>query len=219
VFEIKIFPASTGKPKNLFPDFMKIQLTVLFINLITFSIAQTNKIQGPIQFGEPYDTIYLKNETKIIYSATDNQWKIRILNSSIDTLFRTISMNESKSYLGWVKADFEDYFVMYTDQEGFDYMYIYKKQNGKILAHGSVIKFDTTRNIICYADWNKKDILYLFDFTSSTFEKYIFPTVPCLHWWYCIKGTEVTEKQLIIDYTGKNNSKLKAVFDRKKSSP
>jgi len=195
---------------------MKIILLLFFIGISgTCTLAQTKKTPV-IQPGVPYDTVQLKNETKLIYSSSDEHRVIRMISPDIDTVINTISIKYPKSSMGWLKADYDSYFVLYNGQAGFNYMRIFSKQNGKMIASGNVIEFDTINNIICYENGHSRDLLNLFNFKTSKFEKYITPTVPCLHWWYCIRVIEITGVQLILEVTGKNNIKSKSVYTRKK---
>ncbi len=192
---------------------MRIIFIALLIQLGTSCFAQNVKTQGIIHLGIPYDTICLKNGSKLIYSTTEKFRIIRLISPTVDTAIISFSIKSPKSAIGWLKADFDNYFILYHDQEGFN-MDICNKETGKTIAFVSVIEFDTIKNIICYADWNSPSIINLFDITNSKFEKYISPSVPCLHWWYCIKILEITEKELTLQYTGKNNIKIKKKYVR-----
>jgi hypothetical protein len=116
--------------------------------------------------------------------------------------------------MGYLKADYENYFIFYYRQYESKAMRIYDKKTGKTIATGDVMEFDTTKNIICYADWNRPYVINLFDFASSKYEKYISPTVPCLHWWYCVQIIGITEKELTILCTGQNNVKKEKKYVR-----
>jgi len=192
---------------------MRIIFEIILILVTTFHLPQTIASQGIEPHGIPYDTIYLKEETKLIYSKTDEFRIIRMVNPTIDTVIFSISMKEPISAVGWLKADFNNYFVFYHGQNEYKWMQIYDKRTGKIIAIGDVMEFDTIKNIICYADWDRP-ILNVFTFTYSKFEKYITPSVPCLHWWYCIQIIGITDKDLTIKYTGKDNIKYKKTYLR-----
>jgi len=196
----------------------KILFPTLLISFL-FCIVQNSKAQDPIQYGVPYDTVFLKNETKLIYSATEKSRIIRIINPTVDTILR-ITDTRSSSFLGKVKADYEDCFVLSDDEDAYENISIYKKENGKRLVFGQVVFFDTLSNAICYADWNKQDILYIFDFNRSVIEKYFTPSTNCLRFWYCIQVRAMNDTQFTIEYFAKNtNIKTKKTFTRAKTSP
>ena len=199
---------------------MNARLFLSFSILLVLSFIQPPKAQESIQYGTPYDTVFLKNETKLIYSATDKSRIIRIINPTVDTILRKMDIHSSISLLGKVKADFVDCFVLYEDLDGFDEMQIYQKETGKLLAGGPVVAFDTLTKVICYANWDKQDILYLYDFNRHAIEKYFTPSTNCLHYWYCIQVKAVTDTQFTIEYYAKNtNIKTKKTFTRSKTAP
>ena len=197
----------------------KILFPTLLISFL-FCIVQNSKAQDPIQYGVPYDTVFLKNETTLIYSATEKSRIIRIINPITDTILRITNIRGGSTFTGKVKADFEECFLLYDDLEGFDEMQIYKKTTGKLLAKGPVVLFDTIKNVLIYADWNKIDLLYLYDFKRSQIEKYFTPSTNCLHYWYCIQVKSVTDTQFTIEYYAYNtNIKTKKTFTRSKTFP
>ena len=192
--------------------------TLIFLFL--FSIVQNSKAQESFQYGIPYDTVFLKNETKLIYSTTEKSRIIRIISPTVDTILRITDTHGSTTSLGKVKADYDDCFVLYDGQDGFETFQINKKETGKTLAFGEVVLFDTTNNVLVYADWNKIDILYLYDFKRSAIEKYFTPSTNCLRYWYCIQVKAVNDTQFTIEYFAYNtNIKTRKTFNRLKSSP
>lgn len=192
---------------------MRIILFSLLIQLAALSTAQTSRTPGAITSGIPYDTIYLKNETKLIFMTNNENRSIRMVNAAIDTIIHSLSLKYPESSIGWLKADYENYFILYNRQKE-PILRIYDKQNGKTIGEGDVMAFDTIQNIICYADRNRPNVITLFDFTNSKLEKYISPTVPCLHWWYCVQIIRITEKELTILWTGQNNVKKEKKYVR-----
>ena len=187
--------------------------------VMMFSCIQSLKAQGSIQYGIPYDTVFLKNETKLIYSATEKLRIIRIITPVRDTILRSGGLHTDLPTLGRLKADYEDCFVLYDDEPGFDYMSVYKKETGKLLANGPVVLFDTLKNVLIYAG-DKIDMLYLYDFKRSTVEKYFTPSTNCLRYWYCIQVKSMTDTQFTIEYYAKNtNIKTKKTFTRSKPAP
>lgn len=192
---------------------MRIILFSLLIQLAALSTAQTSRIPSTITSGIPYDTIYLKNETKLIFMTDNENRSIRMVNAAIDTTIHSLSLKYSESSIGWLKADYENYFILYYRQKE-PILRIYDKQNGKTIGEGDVMAFDTIQNIICYADRNRPNVIALFDFANSKLEKYISPTVPCLHWWFCVQITRITEKELTILWTGQNNVKKEKKYVR-----
>ncbi len=189
--------------------------------VLLFSSIQSPKAQVSVQYGIPYDTVFLKNETKLIYSTTEKSRIIRIITPVRDTILRLGKLHTDLPTLGCLKADYEDCFVLYDDDEaGFAYMQVYKKETGKLLAIGAVVFFDTLKNVLIYATADKIDILYLYDFKRSTIEKYFTPSTNCLRHWYCIQVKSISETQFTIEYYAKNtNIKTKKTFTRTKTSP
>src|SRR5258706_7912877 len=120
---------------------MRIIFIVLLIPFGASCIAQNVKTQGIVSFGVPYDTNYLKSNAKLIFSTTDKFRMIRMISPTIDTVIISLSIKHSKNDLGWLKADYDNYFILYSDQEGFNYMKVCNKQTGSIIASGSVIEF------------------------------------------------------------------------------
>ncbi len=192
---------------------MRIILFSLLIQLAALCIAQTTKMPSTITFGIPYDTIYLKNETKLIFMTHNENRSIRMVNTVIDTTIHSLSLKYPESNMGYLKADYENYFIFYYRQNE-PVVRIYDKKNGKTIGYGDVMAFDTIQNIICYADSKIPNLIILFDFINSKYEKYFAPTVPCLHWWYCVQITRITEKELTIVWTGQNNVKKEKKYIR-----
>lgn len=198
---------------------MKLRLFLYTFAAISFFLVQNSPAQDPIQYGVPYDTVLLKNETKLIYSTKEKSRIIRIINPTVDTILR-ITDTHSSLWQGKVKADYNDCFVLSDDEDVYENISIYKKENGKRLVFGQVVFFDTLSNAILYADYNKQDILYIFDFNRSVIEKYFTPSTNCLRFWYCIQVKAMNDIQFTIEYYAKNtNIKTRKTFTRSKTSP
>lgn len=199
---------------------MKFRLCLSSFVAISFFLVQNAKAQDPIQYGIPYDTAYLKNETKLIYSKTDKSRIIRIINPAVDTILFSTSIHRDADIDGRVKADFESCVVLYYGSGAYEGMGIYNKQNGKLIAGGAVVAFDTIKEVMIYADGDKIDLLYLYDLKNSKLEKYFTPSTNCLSFWYCIQVKAITDTQFTIEYYAKNtNIKTKKTFTRPKPSP
>src|SRR5688572_23607624 len=125
---------------------MRILIFIFLFQLGTASKAQTVKSPGTITSGITYDTIYLKNETKLIFMTNNENRSIRMVNSSIDTTIHSLSLKYPESSMGWLKADYENYFIFYYGQTE-PILRIYSKQNGKTIGEGDVMAFDTIQNI------------------------------------------------------------------------
>jgi hypothetical protein len=95
---------------------MRIILFSLLIQLAALCTAQTTKMPSTITFGIPYDTIYLKNETKLIFMTHNENRSIRMVNTVIDTTIHSLSLKYPESNMGYLKADYENYFIFYYRQ-------------------------------------------------------------------------------------------------------
>src|SRR5690348_13498984 len=74
-----------AKPEKLNLANMNVRFLLGLSIVLMFSYIQSTKAQESIHYGIPYDTVFLKNETKLIYSIKDNSRIIRIINPTVDT--------------------------------------------------------------------------------------------------------------------------------------
>ena len=193
---------------------MRFKISILYIFITSVCSAQTI---SSVHAGVPYDTITLKNNYELIFSKTDALRVIQLVGHAKDTIIMAESISSSEKAVGWLEADFDDYFVLYFTYDD-DYtfmMHIFNKQNGKRIYTGTVIALDSINEVIFFKDLNMDNTLSLFDFKKDRIEKYMPPASPCLHWWYCIKKIAIADKSFTIEYTGNNNARLKKIYIRK----
>lgn len=191
---------------------MRIIFSILYLLSSFICSAQSINI---VRSGDPYDTIQLKNDYKLIFSKTESLRVIQLVGPTTDTIIMAESIYSSERAVGWLEADFEDYFVLYFTNDEYNFMlHIFNKQNGKRVLSGTVLGMDTRQRVSYFEDFEKRNMLSLFDFNNGKIERYALPSTPCLHWWYCIKKISLTDKDLTLEYTGSNNASLKKIYNR-----
>jgi hypothetical protein len=188
---------------------------LIIILLLRLGYIGQSQAISVVETGVPYDTILLKNNCRLIYSKTYDLRIIRFIGPTIDTILKADSIFVPEKTVGWLGADFDHYFAWYYTYSGFyDLMHIFKKENGKRIASGIVIAIDTLNEAIYFEDFNKRNLLTLFDFKKGAIEQFIPPKTPCLHWYFCIKKLLITEKTLTMTYTGNNGIQLQKIYVR-----
>jgi len=155
-----------------------------------------------------YKTIELKNDYKLIYTTNKNDRNLWLIGHGKDTVIWSNSIDLEEQYMGWIEADFDKYFVLYSSGGGVSYMNLIDKSQGVNLADGIGIDIDTIHGIICYDDSKVENKLTFFDLKTSTKKSFELPDyISCTQWQNCIKIIDVTYKEISIEYIGHNNKK------------
>jgi hypothetical protein len=166
--------------------------------------ARTSEQSSPtISYGVPYDSVVLKNNSKLIYYTTDQQRKLRFKGEEIDTIIQTIDIDELEKYMGWLKTDFNNYFVLNSSGGlGIYEMRLLDKRTGKEIIRGIEIENDTINNIIYYQDEALLDNnLTLFNIEKLRKETFTPPAeIHCIQWWQCIDKIVLTDNELALTY-------------------
>lgn len=187
---------------------MKTSFILLTIGLLTScSTHPSNDGQSDVQktfdFGTPYDTVDLKGDEQLIYYTTTDKRNLRLTGSKIDTLIWSNEIDELEKFMGWLEADFANYFVLYSSGgNGVYNMRLVDKKNGRTVDEGVGIKNDTTNNKVYFQDNddqnNNLTMIDLLTLRKETFEP---PAqIECIQWWNCIDKIELTDNELTLTY-------------------
>lgn len=163
----------------------------------------------------PYDTIFLKKGYRLIFSTTVESRLLRLIGPNVDTVISKMNIKSSEKELGWMKADYDDYFVLYVGyDEEWPWIRIFKKEKGELVLQGRVLDFDTMKNIVLYVDVQNQRKLGLFDINKKQIELFNPPNTPCGFWWQCLYSKSISEKELTLEYAVLNGKREKKVYIR-----
>jgi len=161
----------------------------------------------------PYDTVYLKGGDRLIFETTDLTRQIRYKSETADTLIRSLNLKSPIINLGRLAGDFDDYVVLVSDNyvQG---IFAFHKPDGKQVFRGVSIEVDTLHGLIYYIDREREKQLTLFNIQNGKTEYFDPVDAPCHHWYECITARQLTEKELMLEYIGPNNVRMKKVYPR-----
>ena len=200
---------------------MKFYIFFLLSLYITKSSGQELKSPCPENGICPFYMILLKNNFQLnIGDTINNRRTIRLTGNEIDTIIRSVKLKTPNSDLGWLAIDEDDFFVLYSTYSG-NYVsrqpisiYVFQKETGKLLLTGPLIEYDSLSKTILFIEFNQQERLGLFDMKTMK-TKFFNPIyTPCESWWWCIKYSEVTAREVIIDYSDWKDYTKRAVYYR-----
>ncbi len=161
----------------------------------------------------PYDTVYLKGGDRLIFETTDLTRQIRYKSETADTLIRSLNIKSPIINLGRLAGDFDDYVVLVSDNyvQG---IFAFHKPEGKQVFRGVSIEVDTLHGLIYYIDREREKQLALFNIQNGKTEYFDAVDAPCHHWYECITARKLSEKELVLEYIGPDNVRMKKVYPR-----
>lgn len=180
---------------------------LMLCNINAFGQATS---QGPVV---PYDTVYLKGGDRLTYETTDLTRQIRYISEKKDTLIRSLNIKSPIINLGRLAGDFDQYVILVSDNT-VPGIFAYHKPDGKPVFRGVNIDVDTVHGLIYYIDREREDQLALFHTQDGTTEYFEATVAPCHHWYECITGKTLNENELILEYFGPDNVRMKKVYPR-----
>ena len=189
---------------------MKWAFLLIWLMLLSTSVSSQVTSQGPVV---PYDTVYLKGGDRLIFETTDLTRQIRYKSETTDTLIRQLNIKSPIINLGRLAGDFDDYVVLVSDNyvQG---IFSFHKPDGKQAFRGVSIEVDTLHGLIYYIDREREKQLALFTVKNGRTEYFDPVDAPCHHWYECITARHLGEKELMLEYIGPNNVRMKKVYPR-----
>ncbi len=195
--------------------------TIVFICFFWNGMSAQDTI-NPCENGIcPAYKIILKNNYQInIGDTINNRRTIRLIGPEIDTILRSVKVNISSATLGWLVADYQEFFVLNTNYSG-NYpkpeplsVYIYQKSTGALLANGPLVAYKKSENALLFIKYDQQENLGLFDTNTMKIDFFSPVETLCEIWWHCIKNTYITEKDMTIDYRDWNNNTKRKIYVR-----
>ena len=169
----------------------------------------------------PFHKVLLKDQYELhIGDTINNRRTIRLTGHGMDTILRAVKLKTPNSVLGWLAADNEDVFALYTTYSG-NYpsgqplsIYVYEKKSGKLLLSGPLIEYDSLQQKVLFIDMKQQQKLGLLD--MNTLQTNFFEPVDtrCESWWWCINHQQITDREVIIEYKDSNDYTRRKIYVR-----
>ena len=200
---------------------MKFKTILFLIFCWSYASAQDTLNPCPKDGICPYHEISLKNHYQLNIGGTIHDKRtIRLVGPGIDSIIRSTTVKTSNSSLGWLVADFDDAFVLYTAYSG-NYpsrqpitVNVYQKKTATLLISGPLVEYNKSENAILFIDFHQQEKLGLLDLSNMKVEFFSSLDTPCESWWWCIKYNYITKRDVTIEYRVWNNNSKRKIYVR-----
>jgi hypothetical protein len=143
---------------------------------------------------------------------------MRLIWYGLDTIIRSVDLKASNAELGWVAADDDDFFalystssVRYTRRQPLS-IFGYRKLSPQLIFSGPLISYDSLNNSILFIEYTPRERMGLFDMQTMKLEYFEPLDTPCESWWWCIISSHVSATEVIIDYRDWKNNITRKIY-------